>query len=101
MPCLVLPIPGHPSASSLRPTLTQSRKGKGNMSQPVALIRLGPPGTAETLAALWISCHQQSSGCGASWMPPALGELPLSSKRTRTTRAGCCSGEQSGAAQAG
>lgn len=58
MSCLVLPMPGHPSAGSLRPALTQSRKGKGNVSQPLALVWPGPPGTAETPAALWISCHQ-------------------------------------------
>lgn len=79
MSCMVLPVPDHPSAGSLRPTLTQSREGMGNVAQPMALVLLGPPGTVETPAALWISCHQQSSGCGESWASPALGELPLGS----------------------
>lgn len=70
MSCLVLPVPDHPSAGSLRPTLTQSRKGKGNVSRAMALVRLGPAGTAETPNALWISCHQQR------WTSPAVGELP-------------------------
>lgn len=78
MSCLVLPVPDHPSASSLRPTLTQSRKGKGNvcpwplsgsahLALPSPQLPFGSAVTAE-----------QSSTC--------TGELPPS--RTRTMRAG-------------
>lgn len=41
--------------NSWRPTLTQARKGKGNVSRTMALVRPGPSGTAETLAALRIN----------------------------------------------